>query len=268
MIIRCISQLFLILVDAFVTVSCKTNSYLNEEFYYGIPEWDEKLTAAYEQLAQGEEPNIITASSGDDCERILSDFQRKGYGILGFQNYNGDPGTKDQIKELAMKKRSQVAVAVHVYTDTQNYSTSLLLPNVQTTNFNFGGTYGSATTTGTSVVPINTSQRRYDNAVYLLNKIKGKLRLGIMMELLSNEERAFYQRNNGIIIRTVIDGGRAFKANLLINDVIFSVNGQQASSVEEMQELLNDPNVSELNLSILRKRGSDIIEKNILIPLQ
>ena len=167
-----------------------------------------------------------------------------------------------------MKKRSQVAVAVHVYTDTQNYSTSLLLPNVQTTNFNFGGTYGSATTTGTSVVPINTSQRRYDNAVYLLNKIKGKLRLGIMMELLSNEERAFYQRNNGIIIRTVIDGGRAFKANLLINDVIFSVNGQQASSVEEMQELLNDPNVSELNLSILRKRGSDIIEKNILIPLQ
>ena len=265
---RLVFQLFLILVTAFATVSCKTNSYLNEEFYSGFTGWDEKLTAEYEQLVQGEEPNIITASSGDDCERILSDFQRKGYQILGLQFFNGDPGTKDQIKELAMKKRSQVAVAIHVYTDTQNYSTSLLLPNVQTTNFNFGGTYGSATTTGTSVVPINTSQRRYDNAVYLLNKIKRKLRLGVIMDLLSNEERAIYQRNNGVIVRTVHDGGRAFKANLLINDVIIAVNGQQTYSLEEMSKLLNDPNVSELNLSILRKRGSDIIEKNILISLQ
>ena len=265
---RLIFRQLLIVVIVLFTSSCVTNNYLNEEFYSGITGWDENLISQYEQLGQGEEPSIITASSVDDLENKILGLKSKRYEILGIQSFNGDTGTKDQIKELAIKYRSQVAVVLHVYTDTQNYSSTLFLPKVQTTNFNFGGTYGSATTTGTQAVPINMSQRRYDNYVYLLNKIKYKLKLGIAMSLLSNQERAIYERNVGIVVRTVHDGGRAFKANLLINDVIIAVNGEQVSSLEEFQELIGDPNISELNLSILRKRGSEIIEKNILIPLQ
>lgn len=268
MILRLVFQQFLIYIIVFFTVSCKTNDYLNEEWYSGLTVWDEQLTDQYEQLEQGEEPNIITTRSEDDLKRTISQLERQRYRVLGLQSFNGDPGTRDQIKELAIKYRSQVAVVLHTYTDTQNYSTPLFLPNVQTTNFNFGGTYGTAYTTGTSVVPINRSQRRYDNFVYLLNKFKAKLKLGIFYESLSDEERAFYERNFGAVIRTVFDGGRAFNANLLINDVIIAVNGQQASSLEGFSELMDDPNVTELNLSILRKKGSDIIEKDILIQLE
>jgi len=84
-------------------------------------------------------------------------------------------------------------------------------------------TYGSTT----NYVPITVNRSDY-GAIYF---VKQRFILGVFTRDLSDDERLALQSNKGVVISTVVDGSPAFEADLLVGDIITSIDGQPVSTV-------------------------------------
>lgn len=91
--------------------------------------------------------------------------------------------------------------------------------------------------------------------------------LGIRMANIPINERPLYQRNTGVYVDQLTHDSKAYNANILVGDVIISINNRTTLSPEELNKVKQEElkKTKTLNLKILRIVKGD--RKEIEIPI-
>jgi hypothetical protein len=215
---------------------------------------DSANQSQYIFLAEGEEPKIfytdnLNADAGDGIA-----LRAKGYVALGMSRFNGpwegEAGAISKAKELG----ASVILMKANYAKTETRSGTILLPNTQTTtnssniNANSRTPYGNVSTTGTVTgmsttnstiaVPYSNTWDVYNQEAIFLVKLRKLPRFGVHARELTPDDRARIEQNTGVMIDLVFDNSPAFYANVMIGDVLVSIDGNGVHNTEEGQELL------------------------------
>ena len=150
------------------------------------------------------------------------------------------------------------AVPITIPTTSTTYS------NATATAYGRGGSataYGSGTSTTygstTNYIPLTTHRSDY-GAVYF---VKQRFALGAFFRDLNDGERQELQTNRGAVIRLIVDGTPAFNADLLVGDILVSIDGMPVPNTQGVGQLLTERNGRAVSLVVLR-RGQKI-EKTV-----
>src|ERR1019366_2151673 len=138
-------------------------------------------------LDQNETPQIF---SSNDLPRDVKIARSKYWLAIGYSSFNGAMGTQDQVIRQAKALGASMVLVTSQFTENRTITTPLFIPNNQTTYYNgttngqiYGNngnsanynsnTTGTATTYGTTVVPLTSVQARYNQAaVYFVRYTK------------------------------------------------------------------------------------------------
>ncbi|SEL90058.1 PDZ domain-containing protein [Colwellia chukchiensis] len=252
---------------AAVLVGCAKSGY--QTFY--TPYFDAKTSPYVELIAEGEEPKIYTTNN---FQRDINILRSKRYVPVGYSSFNGGYEDTDNAAKQAKAVGAKIILISSEYTNTQTSTTALTLPDTQTTyhsgygnanttynsstggylgSSNTTGTYsGTSTTYGTKTVPITTHQRRYDQSAVYFVKSTQKLKYGLMFNNLNPEQRAFFQRNTGVIVEVVIEDTPAFYANVLPGDLLIKVDENPVHNIEHATKILKSTPGPQSILSVIR----------------
>lgn len=205
-------------------------------------------------LEQNETPQIY---STNDMDRDVLIARSKHWIPIGYSSFNGEMGSQAQVLSQAKKLGSSMVLVTSKFTENRTITTPLFIPNNQTTTYNgttngsiYGNngnsatynsnTTGSATTYGTTVVPLTTVQARFEQGAVFFVRYTKKLRLGIGLVALPTELRAKYERNTGALVQIVYEDSPAFFANILPGDVVTEIDGKAVLSAPQASELMRD----------------------------
>jgi len=255
-----ICRLIAILAAVLLTGCAATNNY---EKYYK-PKDITRLTNV-EYLKENQEPQIIEVPV-NALEQTNLTLQGKGYVPISSSDFNGEFQDVSFAKAQAKRVKAVLVLVASKYTNTETSTRPLFLPNNQLTygsgivnNRSYSGT---STTYGSTVVPITTNHRRYDQgAIYYVKNTK-KLRFGVLLAELTPEIRKALQRNTGSLVNVVVDGSPAFYANVLVGDVIIELEGKPVRSPQEaLTALLSvDPKADHAIIKVLRNGAEKTID--------
>lgn len=255
-----------------------------QQFYN--PFVDARKLSNVQLLGSNEDPAIY---STNDMKRDVLAARSKGYIPIGYASFNGAMGTRSQVVQQARNVGAVMVLVSSQYTGTRQITTPLFVPNNQTTYYNsittgqtngsvysgygsanysgnFNGmTSGTATTYGTTVVPMTTYQQRYDQSAVFFVKSTIKPRFGLFINDLTPELRDKYQRNTGVLVVAIAEESPAFIANILPGDLIIEISGTQVVDAKQATELLKSvlPNGGSCPLKIIR----DGTEKTIAVQV-
>lgn len=259
-------SLIVLLVLSILLAACATNEY--QKFYNSYT--DANSLQDVKLLHEGQEPSIY---SSNNLKRDVKVLVSKGYLPIGQSSFNGELQGKEEVIAQARRVGAVVVLVKSKYTNTQTNTTPLFLPNNSTT-YNSGSVYGyggsasysgSSTTYGTTVVPLRSQQRRYDQAAVYFVKSTKKLKYGIHLADLTPEIRSSIQRNTGALVDIVMQDSPAFYANLLAGDILIRIDGNEVRNARQAGKLLqdSDPLNGESKLTILRNGQKKVISVNI-----
>lgn len=216
---------------------------------------------------------IVERSPPDDPQRVLDAYSKRGYAMIGNSSFNSG---RAEPEDAAVRQAQQVGADLVLilnpkYTGSVTSNLPFTTPTTSTshstgmaTAYGPGGSvtaYGSGTTTTygstTTYVPVTVNRSDY-GAVFF---VKHRLGFGIFSRDLSDAERQEYQSNKGAVVRLVIDNTPAFNADILVGDVVTSIDGVAVATSIAFGELLRERSGKLIALSIMRKGNR--IEKSI-----
>lgn len=258
---------------------CAHNGY--REFYH--PNFDPQSppvpTAELKYLEQNERPQIF---STNDLQRDVKIARSKYWLPIGYSSFNGAMGTEDQLISQAKALGAPMVLATSRFTENRTITTPLFLPNNQTTYYNgttngqinsYNGynanynsnTMGTATTYGTTVVPMASVQSRFDQSAVFFARYVKKLKFGLALSPLTPELRTRYERNTGALVDIVFENSPAFTANILPDDIVTEIDGKFVENNIQAMTLMRDTQPAN-GLSILKilRNGT---EKTINVQL-
>lgn len=213
--------------------------------------------------------------SADTPENIANAYARSGYVVIGYSSFNGAAGESEEgaLAQGAKVGADLVVVVSPQYTNTVSSTIPLTLPTSQTsytsgsaTAYGPGGpvtAYGSATTTtyGSTTTYIPTSTDRFDyGAIYL---VKRTYVFGANWRDLNDSERQKLQSNKGVYVLGVVNDSPAFNSDVLVGDIILSIDGQSAANQAGFSELLKARRGKTVELQIAR--GEQVIKKLVTL---
>ena len=244
---------------------CATSGY--KKFYR--PDCDISQLKDVEFLAENEEPHVVQVDPRE-VKTAIKSFLAKGYQRIGYSDFNGGYEDLSNVKAQAKRLKAVAALVWWKYTDTQTATVPLYMPTSQTTyetgTITAGNTYGtyngSSTTYGSTVVPVTTQQRRFDQSAVFFVKSTWKYRFGVQVADLTPDMRTSLGRNTGAVVDTVIEKTPAFYANILEGDVIVAVDENAVRDKEEATKAMLSvpPQAKSSVLTILRKGAEMKIE--------
>ena len=232
-------------------------------------------------LTENQDPEIYGT---DNFEQDILTLRSKNYILVGSSSFNGALEGANGAKSQAKKVGASLVLVSSKYTNTQTTTSTLFLPNNQTTyhsgtvsgnttynSLNSGylgssntfGTYsGTSTTYGTQAVPITTHQRRYDQAAYYFVKSTKRWQVGVLYTDLTVAQRSQYGRNTGVYIGVVIENTPAFYANIVSGDVLIAIDGNPVLNMSQINQLWDSAFVYKklIKLTVLRQGSEKIIE--------
>lgn len=258
---------------------CAHNGY--REFYH--PNFDPKNppvpTTDLIYLDQNEKPQIF---STNDLQRDVKIARSKYWLPIGYSSFNGPMGTQDQLLSQAQALGAPMVLVTSQFTENRTITTPLFIPNNQTTYYNgttngqiYGSygynanynsnTTGTATTYGTTVVPITKTQTRYDQTAVYFVRSSRKYKFGVTLNPLTPELRQKYERNTGALVDIVYENTPAFNANILPEDIITELDGKAVeNNVQFNTVFLNSHPVNGLLSVKILRNGT---EKTINVQL-
>lgn len=214
-------------------------------------------------------PIIERAQPPENPQALLDAYTKRGYATIGNSIFNsGKSESEDSAVHQAQEVGADLVLILNPrYTGSVTTNMPITTPT-STTSYSTGtatayGTGGSATVYGsgstttygttTNYVPI-TVHRSDFGAIYF---VKNKVNLGVFPRDLSDSERQELQSNKGIVVRVIVDGSPAFNADILVGDIITTIDGVVISNVQSFSEQLRERKGKLIKLSILR-RGQHI----------
>jgi len=218
---------------------------------------------------------IIERAQPGDHQAILNAYAKRGFTMIGSSSFNsgqaesedgavrqGQDLLADLVLILSPRYTGSVTSAIPITTP----STSTSYSNATATAYGSRGSvtaYGTGTTTTygttTNMVPI-TIQRSDYGAVYF---VKRRFNLGAYTRDLTDTERQELQTNKGAVVGLVVDGSPAFNADLLVGDVVLSIDGIAVVNTQGFYSQLGERRGKQIALQ-LRRRGQTL-EKNIVL---
>ena len=213
------------------------------------------------------QPLVERARPGNPDE-ILAAYAKRGYVMIGNSSFNSG---RSEPEENAIRQAQEVGADLVLilnpsYTGTVTSSVPIVTPTTSTTYSNATATaygrggpvtaYGSGTSTTygttTNYIPISISRSDF-GAVYF---IKQKFGLGAYFRDLNDAERNELQTNKGAVMRLVVDGTPAFDSDILVGDVLVSIDGTAIASQMSLGELLRARSGRSVVISLLRRGQS------------
>jgi membrane-associated protease RseP (regulator of RpoE activity) len=216
---------------------------------------------------------LVERSQPVSGDIVLRAYEKRGYTMIGSSMFNAG-GAVSESGAIAQAKTvgaDLVLILDPRYTGSVTSSVPITVPTSTTsystgtaTAFGPGGpvtAYGSGTTTtygtSTSYVPVTVNRSDY-GAVYF---VKARIRLGAYWRDLNDAERRELQSNKGVVIRSIVDDSPAFQADILVGDIVISIDGIEVSGARSVNDLLRDRSGKMIELVILR--GGQRINKQV-----
>ena len=216
---------------------------------------------------------IVDRAQPGEPQVILDAYAKRGYIMIGNSSFNsGRPESEDSAVRQAQDVGADLVLILNPkYTGTITSSIPITTPTSTTTYSTGTATaygsrgpvtaYGSgtATTYGTTTNYIPMTVHRSDyGAVYF---VKQRFGLGAFGRDLNDSERQELQTNKGAVVRLVVDGTPAFNADLLVGDIVVSIDGVSVTNAQAFGDLLRERRGRQVTISLLRR--SQRIEKSI-----
>ncbi|MCK9388228.1 MAG: PDZ domain-containing protein [Sulfuritalea sp.] len=208
---------------------------------------------------------VVERATPSDGKAILDAYAKRGYVMIGNSMFNSGRPESETSAILQAKDvgADLVLILDPRYTGSVTSSIPITTPTSSTsystgtaTAYGPGGpvtAYGSGTTTTygstTNYVPITINRSDY-GAVYF---VKQRFGLGAFGRDLTDNERQELQTNKGAVVRLVVDGTPAFNADILVGDIITSIDGIDIVNAQAFSELLRDRRGKRIALVVLRR---------------
>ena len=202
------------------------------QFYQGLP--DARQRPDYDPVK-----SQLQIYRTDNFDRDALAMWRRGYAPVGQASFNAASNsvTEAQLREQAEKIGAHAVLVSSKYTHTVSGVMPLEVP--QTTTSFSTGTYGSFTTTtyGTQTMMMPYSIARSDFGAIFFVKVRP--RVGTFCVPTDEETRKRLQSNAGVIVKEVMEGSPAFRADILPGDVVLAIENDQVQSPESYMQLVN-----------------------------
>jgi PDZ domain len=251
---------FTILLSTLLLGACASGY---QEFYVPMQGNDPASIATLRVAPPPKTPLVERGSSHNPLD-FQDNYLKRGYFVIGYSSFNSGESKSDEdaIKQGQVVEADLVLILNPKYTGSVTTSIPLTTPTTSTSYstgsasvYGPGGpitAYGSGTTTtyGTSTmyVPITVQRSNYA-AVYF---VKQRFILGAHFRDLNDSERQELQSNRGAVVRLIVDDTPAFNTDILVGDVITSVDDVPISNTQGMHELLDQKRGKQVTLRIFR----------------
>jgi hypothetical protein len=173
----------------------------------------------------------IYSYSGDTSSGSLR-AQEEGYEYLGMSSYYGraESASREAITEHAKKVGASMVLVQAKYKDTLPGVVPAPATGYDSEHYGAlaNSKYSTTSTQGgkmSNEVPYTVTT--YDIvATYWVHRDMNQVHLGVVAEALPEDARARLLRSTGVIASVVMRGTPAFNANILRNDVILNIGGE------------------------------------------
>lgn len=190
-------------------------------------------------------------------QELFNNLARRGFLPIGHSSFNAG---REHPESMAIEQAKAVGADLVViidpkYTGTITSAVPITTPSTATviTGNMVSRVYGTSTT----MMPISTVRQDYGAAYF----VKAKFQLGFVTHDLNDAQRKELQTNKGVVVTQIVNDTPAYEADLLVGDVIKSVNGRPIDNVEKLgvyiKENQNIPYVFSIH------RNGQLIEKTI-----
>ncbi|MEE5127614.1 PDZ domain-containing protein [Pseudomonas alliivorans] len=207
---------------------------------------------------------LIERSAFGDSDQIVDRYARRGYVIIGESRFNSGErvSEEDALEQGKAVGADMVLVYLPKHTGSITSSMPITTPTTST-SFTSGSAnaygpggpvtaYGNATTTTygstTTYVPITVNRSDY-GAVYF---VKGRFRLGAFVRNLNDLERQLLQTNQGVVVRTIVDDSPAYKADVLLGDMLVAIDGEKIPNEEGFTKMIAARRGQAVRLALIR----------------
>lgn len=206
---------------------------------------------------------------------LLKRYAQRGYVIIGDSSFSSGNAESEA---SALRQGMTVGADLVVMLDPREAASRTIIEAVRTpttetsrtsgtaTVYGRGGSvtgYGNATTTSigssTSYVP-HTVNRTAHGAVYFF---RPRFPLGVYPRDLNDQERQLLSSNHGVAVDLVVNGTPAFAADILVDDLIKSINGRPVASSEGFNNTVREMKGQEVLIDLLRNGAP--IQKRVRI---
>ena len=228
----------------------------NVSKYYYSANWQEDQKQNFEYLKPGEQVQVLEVAPGLESYQL---YNAQGYSAIGQSIFRDWDVPKDSLISQA-KKVGATFVTFSKYADSSiTYSVKDNLNNLANTV--------NPKNLATIIDPNNLGIiYSYEVLFYVKdNYTKTPNAFGFRFTEIPLEKRKTYQRNTGSYVENVVAGSRAYKANVLIEDVIIAINGNPISTLNDFSEIKEKElkKTKVLELKILRLVNNELRELNI-----
>lgn len=260
---------------AFLT-GCTTNPYT--QYYRSCP-----ISAADQQrlLLPSAQPQIISVSA----ENVENEFRRlleRNFILIGISQFSGGEPTQPQLIEQAKAVGADIAMYGSEYSHTeqgvapvlsyqpgQTYTTTQSGIVNANTYGSSGYAYGSGTYSGTSMTTapgafhadyVPYQQRIYQHSAAFLRRGK-PLRFGAQYTVIPDDLRRSLQRNTGVCVTLVTLDSPAFRANILVGDVIIQLADKPVATPKEFTDIIQSHAGQKVPVRVIR--GAQTIDIDV-----
>lgn len=254
-----------------VTVGCATGY---EKFYMSLPG-----TETFLQMRAGPpplEPLVEYSPSLKEPNQSGAFFRaylRRGLvpiGMSSFVSAQSEP-ERGAIQQAKSVGADLVVIMQPEYKGTTTFDVPLTLPSVaqtfstgHATAYGPGGPLavygvGSATTYSARTMYIPVVQHIVEYGAIYFVKIRPSF--GALFRDLSDNERAWLQRNRGAVVDLILDSSPAFESDLLVGDVVLAIDDVEVINSEQAQKLVQQGIGRVVSIRIMR--NGRILEKEV-----
>lgn len=223
-----------------------------------------------ESLKSNETPKLFVSNNLDVDIKTL---KAKRYLVVGTSSFNGPYEDKEGAIEQAKSIGATVVLIKSEFTNTESVTVPFLLPTSSTTYSSgdayLGDTYGQYSgetkTYSKTVVPINKKQNRYDQAAVYFVKSNQKMKFGFGLKELPDSLKKHLERNSGLLVDIVYDNTPAYIANVLVGDVIISIDGKPIYNHQTANVIFKEyvTGQGEIELKVIRDNKIKLIKLNM-----
>ena len=228
-------------------------------------------------MRSGPAPAVPALERTDQAPKaVIEAYARHGYGMIGYSSFTsgrnasedgaikqGQAVGADLVVVMSPKYAGSVTTSVPITTPTSQTSYTTGTATAYGSNGGSATAYGNATTTTygsrTSYIPMTINREQF-GAIYL---VKTKYIFGASWRELTNAERQQIQSNSGLYVTNIIDDSPAFNANVLVGDIILTINGQPIGSQEQAVKTFRTLKGQTVELSL--ERGGHVIQKSVTL---
>jgi len=207
---------------------------------------------------------------------VVEAYARHGYGMIGYSSFTSGRNASEEgaVKQGQAVGADLVVVMSPRYAGSVTTSVPITTPTSQTayttgtataygSNGGSATAYGNSTTTTygsrTTYIPMTINREEF-GAIYF---VKRKYIFGANWRDLTNDERQQIQSNSGLYVTSIVDDTPAFKANVLVGDIILAIDGQPLGSQEQATKAFYALKGQTVELSI--ERGGHVIQKAVTL---